>query len=106
MLIALILAAATPIPQATCQGVDDCAVKWGRATRWVLDHNPRIAEQNETRIVNAPVAVTGSDLYQVTRIQEAGGRQTFDIRVECANFISCKWKQRKREFAAFVMADQ
>ena len=94
-----------PIRQATCAGDEDCAVKWGRAVRWVLDRNGRIADQTDNRIATAPIEQTGENYYQVTKIPDGAGRYTFDMRIECANAFSCKWKKMKAEFASAVMAD-
>jgi hypothetical protein len=106
MLLPLILLLATPepIPMPTCAGTEECEVRWGRALRWVLDHNPVLVEQTDTLITTAPPQPSGANFYQVSRIAEGGGRYSFDIRVGCANDLwGCKWKALKRDFTKTVM---
>lgn len=100
MILALILAAAQPAPLVTCNDAADCERRWDRAVQWVLERNPNIAEKNDTFLLTQPVGRTGIDRYQLVRTSSA-----IDMKMECANVFSCKLKQRKREFAEFVMAN-
>ena len=98
----LLLAAAITMP--TCNGAADCEVKWGRAIRWVIAHNPTIEAQNDSSITTAePLGKTNK--YQVTRIPDGDGRYTLDLRLGCSPLRSCKRDDLKRDFAATVMAD-
>lgn len=99
-LMSLVLAASYPIP--TCDGAADCEAKWGRALRWVLDHNGRLEQQTDTFIATAPVARTGEDYFQVSRIALGNGRFQIEMKMECANAFSCKLKRYKTEFATAV----
>lgn len=98
-------AADDPPAMPTCEGADDCAAKWGRALRWVMDRNPVLVEQSESLIRTGPAAYAVANFYQVTRIPDGGGRYTIDLRIGCANELwGCKWKAEKRAFTAHVMA--
>jgi len=85
-----------PVP--SCQGAEDCEVRWGKALRWVLDHNGRLAQQTDTFIATAPIQQTGEDYFQVSRIPVGDGRYDIEMKMECANAFSCKLKDRKQGF--------
>ena len=88
----------------TCSGSADCAVKWGRATRWVLAHNPMIVDNTDTLIRTGPADVATGNYYQVVSVADGDDRRTFILTIECANMFACRPKRITADFSAAVMA--
>ncbi len=80
--------AAMPV---TCQGSDDCEVKWGRALQWVLQNcEYRIQVQTDALIQTAgPTDSSPSAAFVISKVPLGGGKYEFVMRAGCDNFIGC-----------------
>ncbi|MDR3507015.1 MAG: hypothetical protein P4L64_03860 [Caulobacteraceae bacterium] len=74
-----------------CRGQEDCDVKWGRATRWVLDNSEfKIRSQSETMIATmGPLPNDPTPAFTITKIALGQGAYEFDFRGGCDNMFGC-----------------
>ena len=90
-----------------CQGQEDCEVKWGRATRWVLDHSEfKIRSQSETMIATmGPLPNDPTPAFTITKIALGQGAYEFDFRGGCDNMFGCvpSMTASRASFVAAVM---
>jgi hypothetical protein len=89
----------------SCSGQDDCAVKWGRAVKWILDNSAfKIQTQSDTMISTmGPLPNDPTPTFTVTKIAEGNGAYEFDFRAWCDNMFGCV-PTNARSKAGFVMA--
>lgn len=77
--------------EVTCDGAEDCEIKWGRAVQWVLDHTAfRIQVPTDTLIQTAGPTPNHPDLaVVVSKVALGGGRYRFELRGGCDNMFGC-----------------
>jgi hypothetical protein len=103
---ALAVQAARPV---TCQGAEDCEVKWSKATQWVLNHSGyKIRSQSDTMIATmGPLPSDPTAAFTITKLAQGAGLYTFDFRGGCDNIFGCipSLVQSKASFVTEVMGD-
>lgn len=95
-------AAAKPV---ICQGPEDCEVKWGRATKWVLDNSEfRLRTQNDSVLETfGPLPNDPTLAVAISKVAKGSGAYEFDFRAGCANMFGCHPSETAAK-ASFVRA--
>lgn len=80
-----------PPAPITCAAGDDCAVKWGRALTWVIEHSQyQIRIQSDSLIQTAgPTANDAWSAFTVSKVPTGEGVYQINFKAECDNMFGC-----------------
>jgi len=74
----------------TCNGADDCEVKWGRAATWVKNTSEyKVRKFSEYMIQTSGPKEDAAWAFSVTRIAEGNGQSRLELELLCGNVFGC-----------------
>lgn len=91
----------------TCQGKDDCEVKWSRAVQWVRENSAYRFDQATEYVISTkgPLPNDVRPAYTITRVAKGDGSFEFDFGGGCDNMFGCRpsMLEAKASFSDYVM---
>jgi hypothetical protein len=74
----------------TCDGKDDCEIKWAAALRWVSDNSHwKLRAVTESLVTTEGPFDTVYAAFQVQKFPLGGGRYEFQFSAGCGNMFGC-----------------
>lgn len=95
------------VPPVTCQGKEDCELKWGRSLKWVSDNvRYRIESANDMMIqTKGPIRYSVDAAVSLVKIPKGDGVYTIEFDAGCDNMFGCQPSvdAMRASFFQFVM---